>query len=228
MFTAVTMASLHLFVRFAEKPTPGRGIPWGLSVGIVPNLSPVGLGVVVAYVIYIVSLLLVRLGGFRDYAVPALIIIVLTASAAYGMPGTVKYLTTKNRLDVRDNRFVDFASEGIGYVLFIKSDGRSIYGAFLGLIVITALGGAVTGFRRGPTPLLLLIFVTVLAGGYIVSLFTLVKYVCLIPLVPPLFILSAGYISRIRYRTVLITLTVFLLASYSLFFWEFFDRFRLQ
>jgi hypothetical protein len=231
VLTFLSALSLYLFILYVEKPTFKRQVLWGLSAGILPATCLVGFGIVAAFVLYLAYSALSKKIRLSKMMIPISIILLLSASVVYRFEQAKSYLTTTqaSKEDAKNKEPQEFFKDSLkGLFLFFIGELSLWHKIFLYFILATAvLGLLAAAWHKNRFSLLLALWLAIiLVGGYYSSKQTILRDRYFLPILPVVFILSANFLSRIPYKRILVFLTIFVVASSSVFFYAFFVDFH--
>lgn len=233
MFTTLSMLSLYLLIRLIEKPSFKMQILFGISAGMLPGTCLVGFGVIAAYSVFLFFLLIFRKVSLTKLIVPFCIILLLSSPIIYRIDKAKDYLVTvqnPNRDGNKPAEPEDFFKGSIkGVFLFFVGDFTILHNIFLyGLILGAAALSILANWKKKYNYLFLLWVAILLAGGYYASRETSFRHRYFVPITPVIYILAASFISKIRYKWVLTAVTILVVASSSILFYEFFTDLHFQ
>ncbi|MFH1788578.1 MAG: glycosyltransferase family 39 protein [Candidatus Altiarchaeota archaeon] len=233
MFTTLSMISLYLLIRLIEKPTFRMQLLFGISAGILPGTCLVGFGVILAYAVFLFFLLIFRKVSLAKLIVPFCIILLLSSPIIYRLEKAKDYLVTVQKATRDGNKPAEpeefFKGSVKGVFMFFVGDFTIWHQIFLYGLIITAAALAILANIKNKYPFLFLLWVAILlAGGYYASRETSFRHRYFVPITPIIYILSANIISKIRPKWALTAVTVFVVASSAMLFYDFFTDLHFQ
>jgi len=231
VFTFLAYLSVYLFLRYPEKPSFSRQMLWGLSAGILPATCLVGFGIVLAFCVYLLILVVFKHIRFEKIVAPICIILLLSTSVIYKINHSKNYLTSTqaSKEDAKEKGPYEFFKGAFrGLFLFFAPNLSPEHILFVWFILVTALLGVLAALRdKNRLSLFCILWLMILlAGGYYSAKQTIVRDRYFLPIVPLIFMLSASFLARIRPRILLMAFTVYIIASSSVFFYSFYLGFR--